>query len=81
MYVNSTFFHLRDDVIRYTWIHERYGCDGLQQRNRTAYFFEYPSVVALMTHTIRCKCRRPIFCVLYYGLFPYIVRNLETMHD
>jgi hypothetical protein len=31
----------------------RYGCDGLPQLNRTAFYFEYPSVVAMMIREIR----------------------------
>lgn len=27
---------LQRDLIKYTWMHERYGCDGQQQQNRTA---------------------------------------------
>jgi hypothetical protein len=44
---------LRDDLLRWTWLHERYGCDGQPQTNRTAFYFEYPSVVAMMLRQIR----------------------------
>ena len=33
---------LLDDVLTYTWLRERYGCDGKQQGNRTWAYFEYP---------------------------------------
>lgn len=31
----------------------RYGCDGLQQENRTMYYFEYPSLVAMLVREIK----------------------------
>ena len=37
-----------NDLILYTWMHERYGCDGTMQRNRTAAYFEYPSTIAML---------------------------------
>ena len=36
-----------------TWMHERYGCDGKMQTNRTAAYFEYPSTVAILNREIR----------------------------
>ena len=36
-----------------TWMHERYGCDGTMQTNRTAAYFEYPSTVAILNREIR----------------------------
>jgi hypothetical protein len=45
--------HLSKDVIANTWLPERYGCSGDPQRNRTAFFFEYPSVVTLMIAQLR----------------------------
>eukprot|EP00747_Dinoflagellata_sp_TGD_P200180 gnl/TRDRNA2_/TRDRNA2_73562_c1_seq1.p1 gnl/TRDRNA2_/TRDRNA2_73562_c1~~gnl/TRDRNA2_/TRDRNA2_73562_c1_seq1.p1 ORF type:complete len:444 (-),score=68.00 gnl/TRDRNA2_/TRDRNA2_73562_c1_seq1:39-1370(-) len=44
---------LKKQVLDTTWMHERLSCDGSQQRNRTGYFFEYPSVTAMMLHDIR----------------------------
>ena len=44
---------LVDDVIRYTWMHERGGCDGSPHTNRTPYYFEFPSVTAMAVHYIR----------------------------
>jgi len=41
------------DVNRFTWLRERYSCDGEQQSNRTSEYFEYPSVTAMMIHYIR----------------------------
>jgi len=41
------------DVIAFTWMHERYGCDGLQQENRTMYYFEYPSLAAMLVREIK----------------------------
>jgi hypothetical protein len=34
-------------------MHERYGCDGKMQANRTAAYFEYPSTVAILLREIR----------------------------
>lgn len=44
---------LQSDLIRDTWLHERYGCDGDQQRNRTGDYFEYPSIVAMLLREVR----------------------------
>jgi hypothetical protein len=41
------------DVIANTWMHERYGCDGLQQENRTMYYFEYPSFASMVLRETR----------------------------
>lgn len=41
------------DVLQNTWMHERYGCDGTQQQNRTMYYFEYPSYVTMLLREIR----------------------------
>ena len=45
--------HLSKDLIANTWMHERYGCDGTMQTNRTAAYFEYPSTVAILNREIR----------------------------
>lgn len=34
-------------------MHERYSCQGQQQKNRTAAYFEYPSTIAMMLREIR----------------------------
>ncbi len=44
---------VQSDLMKYTWMHERYGCDGLQQENRTMYYFEYPSYVSMLIREIR----------------------------
>ena len=44
---------LKADLLEYTWMHERYGCDGKMQTNRTAAYFEYPSTVAILLREIR----------------------------
>lgn len=41
------------DVNRWTWLHERYHCDGTPETNRTSHYFEYPSVTAMMIRFIR----------------------------
>lgn len=44
-YFNSRIINpLVKDVNAFTWLYERYGCDGKQQTNRTAEYFEYPCV-------------------------------------
>jgi len=44
---------MQTDLLYYTWMHERYGCDGKMQLNRTAAYFEYPSTVAILLREIR----------------------------
>lgn len=40
------------DLMSYPWMHERYGCDGQQQENRTMYYFEYPSMIAMLLREV-----------------------------
>merc|ERR1711907_22103 len=37
---------IRDDLLRYTWLSERYDCEG--RRTRTKFFFEYPCLIAML---------------------------------
>lgn len=48
---------LSRDLIADTWMHERYGCDGKQQPNRTWAYFEYPSTVAMLLREVRYGIR------------------------
>lgn len=48
---------LQRDVIKYTWLHERYSCQGTQATQRTAAYFEFPSVVAMLTRCVRRRCK------------------------
>jgi len=48
---------LQDDLIKNTWLNERYGCDGKQQPNRTTNYFEYPSTVAMLLREVRYGIR------------------------
>jgi hypothetical protein len=41
------------DVRRWTWLWERYACDGTPQLNRTVAYFEYPAVTSIMISYIR----------------------------
>ena len=50
---DRTLDRLSRDMLANTWLPERYGCSGDPQRNRTAFFFEYPSVIALMVAQMR----------------------------
>ena len=36
-----------------TWMHERIECGGIEQLNRTAMYFEYPSTVAMLLRTVK----------------------------
>jgi hypothetical protein len=44
---------IRDDLLKNTWLHERFACDGTQQLNRTEYYFEYPALVSILLRQIR----------------------------
>mmetsp|Transcript_19730 Transcript_19730/g.28382 ORF Transcript_19730/g.28382 Transcript_19730/m.28382 type:complete len:812 (+) Transcript_19730:108-2543(+) len=44
---------LKRDLNANTWLHERYGCDGMQQENRTMFYFEYPALVSMLLKDIR----------------------------
>ena len=44
---------LISEVIKRTWLHERYNCDGTAMVNRTASYFEYPSVTSMLIHRVR----------------------------
>eukprot|EP01061_Rhynchopus_euleeides_P007526 TRINITY_DN16566_c0_g1_i1.p1 TRINITY_DN16566_c0_g1~~TRINITY_DN16566_c0_g1_i1.p1 ORF type:complete len:790 (+),score=330.31 TRINITY_DN16566_c0_g1_i1:86-2455(+) len=44
---------IRDAVLEGTWVRERFFCDATQQPNRTQYYFEYPSVAAMLIHRQR----------------------------
>mmetsp|Transcript_24693 Transcript_24693/g.49106 ORF Transcript_24693/g.49106 Transcript_24693/m.49106 type:complete len:883 (-) Transcript_24693:20-2668(-) len=44
---------LQGQLLENTWMHERLGCDGQQQLNRTSMYFEYPSLVAMLTMRVR----------------------------
>ena len=44
---------IQQDLLANTWMHERYGCDGQQQENRTYYYFEYPALVSMLLKDIR----------------------------
>lgn len=50
---NSVLSPIQSDLLSYTWLHERYGCDGKQQENRTMYYFEYPALVSMLLKDIR----------------------------
>jgi hypothetical protein len=44
---------LKTQLLSTTWMHERLNCDGSQMLNRTAMYFEYPSVTAMFVKSIR----------------------------
>jgi hypothetical protein len=50
---NAQLAILQRDLIADTWMHERYGCDGTQQQNRTSHYFEYPSTVAMLLREVK----------------------------
>lgn len=41
------------DLLSTVWMYERYSPDGTQESDRTPYYFEYPSVAALMVQRVR----------------------------
>lgn len=43
---NNLLGPIQDDLLQYTWLTERYTCDGL--RERTPFFFEYPCLLSIM---------------------------------
>ena len=51
--VNRALDLLENDLIRDTWMHERYGCDRQQQQNRTFAYFEYPSTVTMLLREVK----------------------------
>lgn len=44
---------LQRELLSTLWMHERIGCNGLQQQNRTAMYFEYPSLIAMVLREVR----------------------------
>merc|ERR1712151_280820 len=53
-FFNSNLFGLISaDLLSTVWMSERYSPDGTQEADRTAYYFEYPSVAALMVQRVR----------------------------
>jgi len=44
---------LQRELLSSTWLHERFSCDGTQQLNRTAMYFEYPSIVAMFLSNVK----------------------------
>lgn len=73
------------DVNRWTWLHERYSCDGTPQQNRTAMYFEYPSVTAMMLHYIRYGVQSSLkgLTVTPFGphQFDYHVGNVRVSYS
>jgi len=51
MTLYAVYVVLLDDLLRYTWLYERYDASGNQIR--TAYYFEYPSLVVMMLREIQ----------------------------
>ena len=52
-FLTSVLKPIETDLNTYTWLHERYGCDGLQQENRTMYYFEYPALVSMLLKDVK----------------------------
>ncbi|CAE8638689.1 unnamed protein product [Polarella glacialis] len=44
---------LKSALLSTTWMHERMGCDGAQQTNRTPMYFEYPSTVSMLIRAVK----------------------------
>jgi len=73
------------DVNRWTWLHERYQCDGRPMQNRTSHYFEYPSVTAMMLHFVRYGIQLGFGSVKVtpFGpkAFAYHVGNIHVDYD
>lgn len=73
------------DVNRWTWLHERYHCDGTQELNRTSHHFEYPSVTAMMIHYVRYGIQLSYNAVTISPFgptsFKYHVGNVHVEYD
>jgi len=62
------------DLRRWTWLWERYGCDGQPQLNRTWAYFEYPSVVSIMISRVRYGI---IPGITYFTIKPFGVKQFN----
>jgi hypothetical protein len=84
LYFNSRLLEpVQKDVIANTWMHERYGCDGLQQENRTMYYFEYPAYNSMLLREIRYGVEVGLTSVNVdpFGApetFDYVVGNVDV---
>ena len=84
--VDASLRTLQRDLLRgpkAPWMHERYGCDGTQQENRTFGYFEYPSAVAMLLREVRYGIRLGLLEVVVapFGAperFEYRVGNVHV---
>lgn len=73
------------DVIRWTWLHERYQCNGSPELNRTSHYFEYPAVTAMMIRFVRYGIRLGLqeVTIAPFGPseFSYAVGNVRVVYN
>merc|ERR1712151_1428293 len=50
---NNLYSLISADLLSTVWMSERYSPEGTQESDRTPYYFEYPSVAALMVQRVR----------------------------
>ncbi len=76
--------HIQKDLLVNTWMHERYGCDGAQQENRTMYYFEYPASVTMLLREIRygVETRMTDITIDPFGVnaFEYRIGNINVSY-
>lgn len=76
---------VQNDLLPNTWMHERYGCDGAQQENRTMYYFEYPSYVAMILREVKygIELRMTDVTVNPFGPteFEYHIGNIDVEYS
>ena len=77
--------HIQKDLLVNTWMHERYGCDGAQQENRTMYYFEYPASVTMLLREVRygIETRMTDITINPFGVsdFEYHIGNINVVHQ
>jgi hypothetical protein len=85
---NANLLLLQNNLIEDTWMHERYGCDGKQQLNRTMYYFEYPSTVVMLLREIRYGINMNFANIVIQPWLPadvtnftYNIGNVYVMYD
>lgn len=52
-FTNNILLPLQSQLLSTTWMHERIQCDSQQALNRTAMYFEYPSMVSMLLYRIK----------------------------
>jgi hypothetical protein len=81
-YVNLLLTPLQQDLIKDVWLYERYDSHG--QQIRTSYYFEYPSLIAMMvreiSYGIETKLNEIVIRPFTVDSFDYKVGNNVEVH-